>query len=243
MERTSKEGKTVEQEPIPLKTGLELIKLAVGEDPVEWFELKHMSDAYDADLVLKMVGKNGLVGSFRCRSALIFSEMEDWSAPLPYLEGIGRKIGFIKEGEGGYSLAKRVKDVSGEKQTLLVLKGEVPFRPDDDKQFFYEVPSEALVPLVEELDREVLTLRFSEVMSRVRYRLDGGLFSCHFPEVGQPLYYNIMRRVPLSEEIIKVGEGEALMRFLFEPALALDKFLREHQGEFEKLFAAWQEQT
>lgn len=214
--RTPEGEKSREQEQISPKTGLELIRMAVGEHPVQWIEMRL---AYHvADLRLTMVGENGIRGVFKKDSfSSFFYKPSEQS-----LEEIGAvkteaHHGIHWDPHYPINVARNLKEVKGEGVIFLVfVKSEDPLIGDEWE--LYEVPVKNLEGLIAKADKQ-----------GGKYWLSAGLVTLEF-SARKGGFVNEGYTAPFGK--IKIGEAVPQIENALEESRRLEGFLVANRNLF-----------
>lgn len=215
-EERREEERPLEPEPNLPKTGLDVLRMAAGEHPVQWIEVRK---AYHvADLTLTMVGENGIRGKFQKDFFLASFEPSE-----RFLEEIGvvkteAHHGINWDSHYPINVARNLKETKGEGVILLVFieAGEPPV---GDEWGLYEVPIENIEGKIAEADKR-----------GGKYWLSAGLVTFEF-SARKGKFVNEGYTAPWGET--KIGEAMPGIENALEKSRRLEEFLVANKGLFK----------
>lgn len=216
--RTPEGEKSREQEQNLPKTGLEIIKMVVGENPIQWIETR--SAHHQTDLELTMVGNNDVWGRFKIPNTVSFLE---GAVKTKVYHGVENWLDLS-------NVARKLREVRGEEVILLahtdVDDGEYP----SEQLRLYEVPRQKVEGIIEELNKEA-----SRKRGRGTFHLSAGILGFDFPTEGYPGFSHgliLMHKKPWGEDF-KLGEAVPFLEEKLEESRKLEEFLVENRSLFE----------
>ncbi|MFZ5366118.1 MAG: hypothetical protein ACOZBZ_02395 [Patescibacteria group bacterium] len=209
------EGKeSSESEPIFPKTGLDLIKRAVGENPIQWIKIT-MERRY-GDLELVIVGNNGIWGKFQKDYFLTPTEPSK-----QFLEEVGAVKTEVHLGTDWWDLryptklARKLKELRGEEAILLFLDtGTFDFGT-----LVYEVPTKNIDGLIAEADKQGGKYSLSAELVTFGFSVEEGRFA--------------LEQYTVPWGAIKIGEAVPRIEVALENSRRLEAFLVANQGVFK----------
>jgi len=235
-QRSEGEG-SPEPEPNSFKTGLELIEMAVGENPTQWIEIGLREDSLFRTLVMK--GKNGVFGAFYLKP---ISYPGGKGSFLETFQAIRTGIEDQVEDPSDFASVAQKSGELGEEVGLLVLTEAKDGSFYSAHPDFYEISA---------VNRDDLMKRFKEhdehvsqgVLAWGEYRLSTKLLSFEFPRLhsNQDFSYGILvrRKKPWGSDV-EIGEAMPWIETQLEASRELEQFLVKNWSHFEALFKNWQ---